>query len=274
MKLNLQFFADENVSAGAEATDLAAQLETVNDVVTTEGTEGSSAEGAQTSPAAPESFDKNAFAAQVRRETEEKWKRKIADIDAVFAQKFGDYTNPETGKNITSYSEYLEAIDAQNRMEARAEFESKGIDPASLDNYIKNSPEIKQARQIIDELNAQRIQKAIDDDIAELNKFDPSITSLETVPKEVLEDAQAAKCSLVRAYKNVYFGKVTQQQTSAIQQRTINQIAGKAHLAPVSGVAQNTNEVEIPADQLKTWEEYYPGLSYNELRKKYNRTIK
>ena len=194
IKLNLQFFADENVSVGAEATDLAAQLETVNDVANTEGTAGSTTpEGAQTSPTeAPESFDKNAFAAQVRRETEEKWKKKIADIDATFAKKFGKYKNPETGKNINSYSDYLEALEAESRMEARAEFESKGIDPASLDNYIKNSPEMKQARQMIDELNAQRVQTAIDNDIAELNKMDANITSLDTVPPEVLDQRHPA----------------------------------------------------------------------------------
>lgn len=273
MKYDLQFFAEEGI--GAEETDLAAQLETVNEGVTTEVAEGSTShEGAQTSPEATEGFDKNAFAAQVRRETEAKWQKKIDAIDATFAEKFGSYTNPETGKHIASYADYLEALEAEKRVEARAEFESKGIDPASLDRYIANSPEMRQARQMIDELNAQRVQQAIDEDIAALNKMDPNITSLETVPPEVLQVASANNITLVNAYKIANFGKTSAQQASAIRQNTINQISGKAHFAPVNGVAQNTNEVEIPADQLKTWEEYYPGLSYNELRKKYNRTIK
>jgi hypothetical protein len=274
MKYNLQFFADENVSTGAEVSAPAEQTGTVSENVTTEATEGSATpEGANPSTPEAPAPDMNAIFANARRRAEAEFKQKQAARDAEYARRFGNFTNPETGKPIQSEADYLEALDAQERVKAKAELESKGIDYGMIDRMINNSPQMREAQQVIQEMKAQKVEQAIQNDLAELNKMDASITSLETVPADVIELATKNGFSLVNAYKIANFGKVSAQQTSAIQQRTINQISGKAHLAPVNGVVQNSNEVEIPADQLASWKEWYPNLSASELRKKYNRVL-
>lgn len=273
MKLNLQFFAEEGI--GAEVSEPAAQTEPVNENVGTEAAEGTTTtpEGAQTSPETAQAPDMNAIYANARRKAEAEFKKQKEAEDAEFARRFGKYTNPETGQKILTKQDYFDAIDAQERMRAKAELESKGIDYSVIENIVNNSPKIREAEEVLQEMKAQKINQAIQNDLAVLNQMDSSITSLETVPQEVLNLATNKGFSLVDAYKIANYGKVNQQQASAIQQRTINQISGKAHLAPVNGVVQNSNEVEIPADQIASWKEWYPNLSASELRKKYNRVL-
>lgn len=270
MKYNLQFFADEEISTGAEVSAPAEQMGTVDNSATTEATEGTTAEGAQTSPTEVESFDRNAFAAQIRRSTEADFQKKI---DAEYAKRFGDYTNPETGAKIMSQADYFAALDAQERMKAKAELESKGIDYSVIENIVNNSPKIREAEEVLQRMKTQEINQAIQKDLIELNKLDSSITSLETVPADVRATAESKRITLLDAYMITNFSKVSQQQASAIQQRTINQIAGKAHLAPVGGVVANDGLVDIPEGQRADWEAAFPNLSPAELKKKFNRSL-
>lgn len=275
MKLNLQFFADEEVSVGAEATETANLSETVNEDVNTEATEGNdSPEGAQTSPEENNGVDMNAIYAQVRRKVEAEAKRKQDARDAMVAQKYGNYVNPETGRAILTEADYWEAMEAQDRVKAKKELTSKGIDLQTIENLINNSPRMKQAEQMLNEYKAKQIEQSIQNDLDELNKLDPNIISLETVPKEVMETAKAKGLTLLDAYKVSFFGKVSEQQASAIRQNTINKISGKSHLVPVNGVSTTVSGVDIPADKLDSWRELWPGISDTELRKKYNQALK
>ena len=274
MKYNLQFFAGEEISIGAEETDLAAQLETVNEDAGNEVTEATETQGeAQTPPTENNGPDMNAIFANARRKAEAEFKKKQELRDAEYARRFGQYVNPETGQPIRSEADYLEAWDAQERVNAKKELETAGVNPQTIERLVENSPRMRQAEQMLAEFERQRIEQSIMADVSELNKLDPTITSLDTVPREVIEFGQQNNMNLVNAYKVLNFGNVSAQQTQAIQQRTINSIAGKAHLAPTNGVVQNDNLTPIPADELAIWKTYYPGLSEAELTKKYNKTL-
>lgn len=275
MKLNLQFFADDEISTGAEATEHTEALETGNEDAGNEVTEGTeSPEGAKTSPEENNGPDMNAIYANARRRAEAEFKKKQEARDAEYARRFGKYVNPETGQPIRSEADYLEAWDAQERVNAKKELETAGVNPQMIERLVENSPRMREAERMLADYQRQQVEQLINNDVAELNKLDPNITSLETVPPEVMQNAQAKGISLVLAYKDLNFGKISAQQTSAIQQRTINQIAGKSHLAPVVGVAQKDNLVEIPADKLASWKRLYPNLSAAELKKKYNNGLR
>lgn len=271
MKYNLQFFADEEVSTGVEATEPATQSETVNPADnTTEEVVEQSPDEAQTSPQpTEESVDRNAIFAEARRTFEKKQNA----INARYAERFKGLVNPETNKPITTPDEYLEALDAQERMAQQRELEEKGVDINTLNKLIENSPRLKQAERMLAEYEQQKVLDAIDADVANLTKLDPNIKDINSVPKEVLEHAKNNNITLTLAYKDLYFGKVNAQQTQAIQQKTINQIAGKAHLAPANGVVANDGLVDIPANEYSTWQEAFPHLSAAELKKKYNRSL-
>lgn len=269
MKYNLQFFAEEGT--GAEVATPAELSETVDEGVNTEATEGTeSPEGAQTSPEENNGVDMNAIYAQVRRKVEAETRRKQEARDTMVAQRYKDYVNPETGKPILTESDFWEAMEAQDRVNAKKEMEDKGIDPKTLDRLIANSPRMKEAERMLEDYHRREVEQLIEKDIAELNTFDPNITSFDTIPLEVRQHAQANNISLVLAYKDLNFGKVTQQKESAIRQTTINQLSGKAHLAPANGVVAADNLVDIPANEYDTWHRGFPNLSALELKKKYN----
>lgn len=277
MKYNLQFFADEEVSTGVEATETANQSELVNDGENvTENVDDSL--GAQTPSTDEQDAETNAMFANVRRKAEEKaqakFQKQMNDLDSLFASQFGDYVNPQTNQPIRSAKDYIEAWKAKQQMEREAKLREQGVDTNMLNELIENSPQMQELKQIRDEFNHQKVMQAIEADVSELNKLDPNIKGIENVPAEVLSFAKENNMTLANAYKIVNFGAVNAQQTAAIQQRTINQIAGKAHLAPVVGSAQNENLVDIPAENLASWRRLYPDLSDAELKKKYNNGLK
>lgn len=269
MKYDLQFFAEEGT--GAEVATPAELSETVDEGVNTEATEGTeSPEGAQTSPEENNGVDMNAIYAQVRRKVEAEARRKQGARDTMVAQRYKDYVNPETGRPILTESDFWEAMEAQDRVNAKKEMEDKGIDPMTLDRLIANSPRMKEAERMLEDYHRREVEQLIEKDVAELSKIDPNITSFETIPLEVRQHSQANNISLVLAYKDLNFGKVTQQKESAIRQTTINQLSGKAHLAPANGVVAADNLVDIPANEYDTWQRGFPNLSALELKKKYN----
>lgn len=275
MKYNLQFFAEEEISTGAEVTEPAETSETVDEGVNTEATEGNnSPEGAQTSPEENNGVDMNAIYAQVRRKVEAETRRKQEARDTMVAQRYKDYVNPETGRPILTEADFWEAMEAQDRVNAKKELENKGVDPLTVERLIENSPRMKEAERMLEDYHRREVEQLIEKDVAELSKLDPDITSFETIPLEVRQHAQANNISLVLAYKDLNFGKVTQQKESAIRQNTINKISGKSHLAPVNGVSTTVSGVDIPADKLASWRELWPGISDAELRKKYNQALK
>lgn len=278
MKYNLQFFADGEEQPttdelfdriGAEDPEPAEQEETVNEAETEQAEEPQGSENATSD----DGIDKNAIYAAARRRAEADLKRRQAEEDARFAERFKGLTNPETHKPITTTAEYFEALDAQERMRTKAELESKGVDYSMIETLINNSPRLREADRLIREMQAEKANSQIANDVAELSKLNPAIKSLEDVPPEVVDYTIKHGISLVDSYKIANYGNVTAQQTAAIKQGVINQVSGKAHLSPVNGVVNNDNLVDIPADQMATWKTWYPDLSEAELRKKYNRVI-
>ena len=279
MKYNLQFFADGDDAPstdelfdriGAEDPEPAEQEETVNEVDDEQAAEPQSSENAP----ADDVVDKNAIYAQARRRAEAEVKKRQEEEFLRFRDRFKDLKNPETGADINTYADYFEALEAQERMKTKAELQSKGVDYSVIENLINNSPKLREADRLIREMQAEKANTQIANDVAEISKLDPAIKSLADVPQEVIDYTMQNKVPLVDAYKVKFFGNVSAQQAASIKQGVINQIAGKSHLAPVGSVAKNDNEVDIPADKLAQWQEWYPNVSEAELRKKYNRTLK
>lgn len=272
MRYNLQFFADEDVdvSTGVEVPDTSADPVEVEGENTTAEPETSQVE----EPAKEtQQVDVNAIYASARRKAEAEAKDRQAKIDAEFVRRFGSYKNPITGQPIKSQAEYLEALDAQEKVRAENELRQKGVDPAIIQQMVDNSPAVRQANAYMQKVQADEVQRRINADVAEITKLDASVDSLEKVPKEVVEMCANIKgLSLVQAYKIVNYGKTSSAQADAIRQQTVNQIKGKSHMTPMTGVT-TTEEVEIPSGQKSIWESMFPGKSYAELRTLYNKQL-
>ncbi len=78
---------------------------------------------------------------------------------------------------------------------------------------------------------------------------------------------------LTEAYKIVNFDRLTATRAEAAKQSAINQAKSKDHLNASSGMTGGGGDVDIPEDEIRKWEEWFPEKSRKELRALYNKTI-
>ena len=224
-------------------------------------------------------IDRNAIFAEARRVAEANARKAQKSIDEEYVRRFGHLKNPETNQPIRSQADYLAALDAQERVKARAQLEQQGVDPSVLDNAISNAlannPAIRQAEVVMAQAKQEQIFGQIGNEVAILHQIDPSINTVFDVPPDVVNIVTSSNgaINLVNAYKIANFGKVSQDQQAAIQQQAINQAKGKQHLAPVNGVSTPDEGVEIPESELAMWKESFTDKSKAELKKLYNKTL-
>lgn len=276
MKLNLQFFAEEDISAGAEVMEsevtTAEPSETVNPV--DEGAETTETPTEETTVEEPK-VDMNAIYAEARRRAEKEAKERQARADAECVRKFGHLTNPRTGQPIRSQADYFEALEAQEQMQMEKALADKGVDLNLLNQLIANNPAVRQAQEVLKQAELDRGKDLVTKDVAELSLIDPSIKTLSDVPKEVIEKVQQIPgLRITDAYKMLNYGKMTAEKQASIQQQTVNAVRSKQHLAPVNGVSTSDNLVEIPQNLKSLWEEAFPEKTPAERKALYNKQLK
>ena len=121
------------------------------------------------------------------------------------------------------------------------------------------------------------MQKQLDEDMKAVTAMAPEIKSLEDLEKHesyasVLEYVNKG-LRLPDAFKLANFDSISTRQTAAAKQAAINQTRSKGHLETTTSVSNNSSLVDIPENEISKWREYFPGLSDEELKKKYNQTL-
>ena len=273
--MNLQFFAEEGDSTDVTEAETVEQPEGENAEAEPQEPEGVTKE--DTAEPQFQSDKANAAFADMRRRMEAA-EKKAADIDAMYAKQFGGYTNPETGQPIRSAADYVEAMAAQERIQARQKLQENNIDPGLIDNLIANSPVVRQAEAQMAELTNMRAQQEVERDIAEVLKLDPTLTSKDAIMNDpsfpqVLEKVQSGM-RLVDAYKLVNFDRLSSSKTAAARQAVVNQVKGQAHLSNAAGLTASDTLEDIPASMLETFRDRFPEKTDKELKALYNQTLK
>jgi len=272
MPMNLQFFADGEGAESVNTQEVAApETETVS-----EGTEDTGVEEVESTEPQPQSPETNRAFAEMRRRMEAA-ERKAADIDTMYAQQFGSYTNPETGEPIRSAKDYVEAMAAQERIKAKEQLRENNIDPSLIDKLIANSPVVRQAQEATQELNNFRVQQQIDEDLKKILAIDSRFGSLDELKADPSMSEVADYCQShpgVRAdeaYKIINFDRLSSQRVGAAKQAAINQVKGKNHLN--TGAALNVDDdlEDIPPEQLESYKEAFPDKTIKEIKALYNK---
>ena len=205
----------------------------------------------------PQSAEDNARYAAIRRKAEEDAKRKyeseLGTLNQQISAMCQGITHPVTGQPITNVRDYVEALQIQQKQAREQELKEKGIDPTMIDKMIETNPTVMQARQVIEHSKMAEAEQALQNDLAEISKYDPNIKGikdLSALPNfpEILDRVHRG-ASIVDAYKMVNFDNFMQHQSEAARQAAINQMRGKDHLPSQStGVAQSEDYVEVPAE--------------------------
>lgn len=261
--MNLQIFA------GGEVPEAAAPvLDEVDSVGVEEAEEPAGVEAQE--PAEPV-IDENARFAAARREAE----RKVNSMNQRVAERFGNYTNPITGKPITTLDEYFDALDAQEHLNTRQQMQEKGVDPELIDRAIKNNPLMRQAENAIREMNLQRGNQELNRQIAEISTFYPEVKTLEDITKmetfPAFDSYVKNGMGITEAFKLANFDALMQRGSAASKQAAINAAKGKSHMTPVGGASAPEGLAEIPREEISKWREFFPNATAKELREKYNR---
>ena len=274
LAMNLQFFAEEGDSADVSEAEIVEQPEGEETAEATSEEETGEAE--ETTEPQFQTEKANAAFANMRRELEAS-RRQQQEIDDMYARQYGQYTNPETGQPIRSARDYFDAMAAQERVNARAQMQEKGIDPRVIDNMILNSPAVREAQAATQELNNMRAQQRLEADYKEILALDSSLNSVEDILNDpampIMAQKVAAGMSLVDAYKIVNFDKISGLKGQAAKQAAINSIKSKSHLS--TGAALNVSDAEedIPANMVEKFKDMFPEKNMKELKALYNKTI-
>lgn len=267
---DLQFFADgDSADEGAEEPEV-----NENDNADPDEVDGET-EGEE----APEEEDRDSIYAAARRRAESEARAKYAkeqsERDAYFANLCQGRVNPETGQPITSEAEYMEALNAQQRMNVNQELQEKGIDPSIIDRYIANSPEIQQQKKTIAEMQAKEARNQVNEDIKTIMALDKSYESIDSLTqsepfqKAVEMCQQTPGLRLPDAYKIVNFEALRSAGARAAKQAAVNEAKGKGHLVSSPNTPTGNGGVEIPEADLDKWKKFYPGKSVKELNALY-----
>lgn len=207
-----------------------------------------------------------------------------ARIDRQIAQRFGQYKNPATGKNIATLDDYFAAMDAQaeqsrqdaiDRMTANQSREQQ----EALRQILANDPEKRRLNARVQELEQKQIDEqagaAFNRDFAELQKLEPALKTVNDLEKldgfdKIVRLVQEKGLDMVTAYKAVNFGKATQASQAAGKQAAINAAKGKNHLAAHDGQAQPGTQKVMSESMLNLAKEAFPDKSDAEIQKLYN----
>ena len=210
-----------------------------------------------------------------------------ARIDRQIAQRFGQYKNPATGKNIATLDDYFAAMDAQaeqSRQEAidRMTANQSREQQEALRQILANDPEKRRLNARVQELEQKQLDEqagaAFNRDFAELQKLEPALKSVSDLEKldgfdKIVQLVQEKGLDMVTAYKAVNYGRAVQSGTAAGRQAAINAARGKGHLAAHGGAAEQNTLKPIPADMREMLKNAFPGKSEEALTKLYNDTL-
>lgn len=207
-----------------------------------------------------------------------------ARIDRQIAQRFGQYKNPATGKNIATLDDYFAAMDAQaeqSRQEAidRMTANQSREQQEALRQILANDPEKRRLNARVQELEQKQIDEqagaAFNRDFAELQKLEPALKTVNDLEKldgfdKIVQLVQENGLGMVTAYKAVNYDRATQASQAAGKQAAINAAKGKNHLAAHDGQAQPGTQKVMSESMLNLAKEAFPDKSDAEIQKLYN----
>lgn len=249
-----------------------------------EGAQGEEKPGNQT----PEERHRNAEARksrereQLRGELRQEMQSFLTEQKAAMQDEVirGLHLNdPYTGKPITKQSEYDAFIAARDREAADQALEGAGIDRGVIDSLIEQHPAVLEAKKLAAEAAQEKTrvldeaaQKRFDDQLREIQAIAPEIKTAEDLMAGESYDRVRALvrggASIADAWKAVNLERVAKHEREAAAQAVRNGITGKDHMQETPA-GRGEGAMQMSAAVTRKYRETYPGLSDEELRKKF-----
>lgn len=205
--------------------------------------------------------------------------RSKAEMDAFFAA--AALKNTITGKPITNMEEFNAWKQAFEAAKLQKDLKAGRLTPEALQKVIEQTPAMQQVQQMVqrqDEQQRQQAQEAaqvrVDQEIAEIHKLDPSISSVKdllTMPKAKEFYALVKKGnSFLDAFRLANFETLTAKRADAARQQAMNNARSKDHLTATGG-QRGAGAAQVPPDEMAMFRLINPGATDAEIQAYYNK---
>jgi hypothetical protein len=227
-----------------------------------------------------------------RRRAEQK-----AAIDAALQQQKAEHdkqiaaliaamnlTDPNTGKPVTTLEELNAVQKEQQQRQMQKNLREGKLLPEDLQAMIRSEMEQKEQeakpQQQEKPAGNAAFQAQVEKELAEINKLDSSVKTLEDIMQ--LETAPAFAAAVKRgatfleAFQLANFDRLQkagrEESARRAKQAALNDQRSKEHLTGSS--QKGSGAVSVPADTLAMYRMLMPGKSDDEITAHYNRTLK
>lgn len=263
---------------GVEATD-GVNESAPAEQTTAEATTAEDAAGEKETEPAKQSAEENAKYAAARRKAEQERDAAIAQARAE-AQRSIDESiralnieNPYTGRTIQSKAEY-DAYQRQQAAERRTQVaESAGMSEQEFDSFVDRLPQVQDYKRAAEAARQQQQKMVLEEQIQEIAKLDPSITTVEDLMKrpeykQIYASVRKGN-SIVDAFKLANFDKLTASAGNAGRQAALNAAGSKEHLTATT--ARGAGSLTVPADVKAMYKSMMPDATDAEIQEHYNK---
>ena len=225
---------------------------------------------AEPAPAEQTPEQNAAFAAARRRAETQAAIRNQAEQDALVERIYRGQNNPYTGRPIRSVRDLNEYEQQYQQDQMR----QAGIDPGVLNQMIENNPAVQQAKVMTARMRQEAGQRALEEQIAEIGKIDPSVTDFQTLvqhPNFQQFDARVRQgYSLVDAFKLANYDQITGKKAAAAKQQALNSVNGKNHLNPTKS-AGTGDDVVVPEETMAMYRSAFPNWTKQQIIEDYKK---
>ena len=229
-------------------------------------------EDAAPAPAVQTPEENAAFAAARRRAQHNAAIRTQAEKDALVQRIYQGQVNPYTGRPITSEKD-LNEYEQQYQAD---QLRQSGIDANVLNRMIENNPVVQQARQMTARMQQEEGQRAMQQQIDEISKIDPSVTdfnSLVSHPNFQQFNARVMQgYSMVDAFKLANYDQITAKKAAAAKQAALNSVNGKNHLNPTKG-AGSGEDIVVPEETMAMYRMAFKGWTNQQIIDDYKKRM-
>lgn len=233
----------------------------------------------------PEERAKHA-AARRKAETDAAVKRAVNDAEQSAAADFEELLrisalkDPLTGKRITTRAEF-EASRANFTEKNRSDVMKRtGMSKEELDALVSDLPEVKAAKVAQAKAAEEGAKAELMRQVGEITKFDPSITSLSELVRDLESDGSYSEFyekvnkgyTLPDAYKLVRGDAISKKTTEAVRAAERQRAAGKAHMQRTA--QRGSGAAAVPGKVKSYYKSLFPDMSDADIAKHYQKNLK
>lgn len=209
--------------------------------------------------------------AEMRQAVEQARREERAAMEERLKQ--ASIVNPYTDKPIESIDEF-DSWQEQHRKEQRASVQrDAGLSDEEMRQFIDDLPEVRAAKAMEAQVRQERIQQAIDAELAKIKELEPAIQSIDDLEKlpehDAILDMVKRGYALSDAWKLTHYEAVQAKKAEAARESAARSAAGKDHLAPTR--ARGKGSVSVPKETMAYYKAMFPNKTEAEIIRAYNK---